>query len=111
MATPRQVYNALINAGASTMQAIGIMANVINESSFNPEGVGDSGTSFGIVQQHGMQYRSLVTGNPQKDLQNQVRIIAQQGGFKAASGKTPSEAAGNFAAKYERCVGCQPGGS
>jgi hypothetical protein len=106
---PLRVYEALTRAGASTVQALGIMANVINESGFDPEAVGDNGTSFGIVQQHG-NYSSLVTGNDARDLQAQVTTIARNGGFAAASGATPAEAAGNFAANYEKCVGCQPGG-
>lgn len=111
MVAPKQVYDALTGAGASSTQALGIMANVINESGFDPEAVGDQGTSFGIVQQHGSQYAGLVTGNPAKDLAAQVKVIAMNGGFQAASGSTPAEAAGNFAANYERCVGCQPGGA
>jgi hypothetical protein len=106
--TPRQIYQALINAGASTTQAIGIMANMISESTLNPEAVGDQGTSFGLVQQHGGQYASLVTGNPAADMTAQVKVLAQNGGFFAASGATPADAAGNFSARYERCTTCQP---
>ena len=106
--TPRQIYQALINAGASTTQAIGIMANMISESTLNPEAVGDQGTSFGLVQQHGGQYASLVTGNPPADMTAQVKVLAQNGGFAAASGATPADAAGNFSARYERCTTCQP---
>lgn len=109
--TPQQIYQALIAAGASTVQAIGIMANMINESGLDPEAVGDQGTSFGLVQQHGSQYAGLVTGNPQADMNAQIRVIAQNGGFAAASGPTGAQAAGNFAAAYERCVGCQAGGA
>lgn len=109
--TPKQAYQALINAGASTIQAIGILANAINESGINPEAIGDQGTSFGFVQQHGPQYASLVTGNPQADLNAQVKTVAQNGGFNAASGTNAGEAAGNFSANYEKCVGCQPGGA
>ena len=109
--TPRQAYQALLAAGASTIQAIAILANAINESGINPEAVGDQGTSFGIVQQHGPQYASLVTGNAQADLAAQVKTIAQNGGFSAASGSDAGQAAGNFAANYEKCVGCQPGGA
>ena len=108
--TPQQIYQALLAAGASTIQAIGIMANMIAESGLNPEAVGDNGTSFGLVQQHGAQYASLVTGNPQADMTAQVNVIAANGGFGAASGSSAAQAAGNFAAGYERCVGCQPGG-
>jgi hypothetical protein len=39
-----------------------------------------------------------------------VRFLAQTGGLKAARGTTVQEAASNFAANYERCAGCQPGG-
>ena len=109
--TPRQIYQALINAGASTTQAIGIMANGIAESGLNPEAVGDQGTSFGIWQQHGGQYSTLVTGNPAADMQAQVRVVARNGGFAAASGANGAQAAGNFSARYERCTTCQPGQS
>lgn len=112
--TPRQVYQALINAGASTIQAIGIMANALNESGLNPEAVNSqdpNGGSYGLVQENGTQYAGLVTGNPVKDLAAQVRVLAQNGGIRAASGSNSGEAAGNFAANYERCVGCQPGGA
>jgi hypothetical protein len=111
--TPRDVYTALTSAGASTTQAIGIMANAINESSLNPEAINKSdpnGGSFGFVQENGSQYASLVTGYPATDLIAQVKVLAQNGGFRAASGATPAEAAGNFAANYEKCTGCQPGG-
>jgi hypothetical protein len=109
--TPKQIYTALTSAGASTIQAIGIMANMINESSLNPEAVGDQGTSFGLVQQHGMQYAGLVTGNAVNDMNAQIKTMATNGGIVAASGSTGAAAAGNFAANYERCVGCQQGGA
>jgi len=103
------VYRELIAQGASTVQALGIMANMINESGFNPEAIGDGGTSFGLVQQHG-DYGHLVTGDPAADMKAQIATLKSLGGFRAASGSTPAQAAGNFAANYERCVGCQPGG-
>jgi len=109
--TPRQIYQALTGAGASTTQAIGIMANGIAESGLNPEAIGDQGTSFGTWQEHGAGYAGLVTGNPEADLAAQVKVIAQDGGFAAASGSNAGEAAGNFSANYERCTTCQPGQS
>lgn len=110
--TPKQVYQALIGAGASTTQAIGIMANSINESGLDPEvkNLSDpNGGSYGFVQQNGSQYASLVTNNPAADLAAQIKVLAQNGGFAAASGSTGAQAAGNFAAKYEVCQGCQAG--
>jgi hypothetical protein len=109
--TPKQIYQELIAQGASTVQAIGIMANMIAESSLNPEAVGDNGTSFGLVQQHGAQYATLVSGNPAADAKAQIKVMAQNGGIAAASGATGAAAAGNFSANYERCTTCQPGGS
>ena len=109
--TPRQIYTALINAGATSIQAIGIMANGLAESSLNPEAIGDNGTSFGLWQEHGTQYAGLVTGNPTADMNAQVKMLALNKGFAAASGSTAGAAAGNFSANYERCTTCQPGQS
>lgn len=108
--SPQVVYNALLSAGASTIQAIGIMANMINESGFDPEAIGDNGTSFGLVQQHG-NYGYLVTGNNTADMNAQISLLKSLGGFAKASGTTGAEAAGNFASNYEICVGCQSGGA
>jgi succinate dehydrogenase hydrophobic anchor subunit len=108
--TPAQIYSELVSLGASTTQAIGIMANMINESRFDPEAIGDQGTSFGLVQQHG-NYAYLVTGNPAADMTAQLKLLVQNGGLGAASGSTAAAAAGNFSANYEKCVGCQAGGA
>jgi hypothetical protein len=104
------IFNALRSVGASPVQAIGIMANMRNESGFDPEAVGDNGTSFGLVQNHG-PFSYLVTKNPAKDMLAQIKYLVQSGGLRDASGSTAEQVAGNFAANYERCVGCQPGGA
>jgi Phage tail lysozyme len=112
--TPKQIYQALTAKGASTIQAIGIMANMIAESGLNPESVNNAdpnGGSYGLVQQNGSKYASLVTGNPVADMNAQINVLAENGGIAAASGTTGAAAAGNFAANYERCQGCQQGGS
>lgn len=108
--SPMQVYQELLNAGASTVEAIGILANSINESGINPESIGDQGTSFGFVQQHG-NFGYLVTGNPSSDIEQQINLLKTNGGLGDASGSTGAQAAGNFSASYERCIGCQPGGA
>ena len=46
------VMTFLKNKGLSTSQSAGIAGNMQIESGFNPKAVGDSGTSFGIVQWH-----------------------------------------------------------
>src|SRR5215470_12223995 len=91
--SPKQVYDALTSQGASSIQALGIEANIINESGFNVGAVGDQGTSFGLVQQHG-NYGYLVTGNTIADLNAQVSLLKSLGGFQAASGQTAADAAG-----------------
>jgi hypothetical protein len=115
--TPLQIYTALTKAGASTVQAIGIMANMINESSLNVETHATDSNGYpvyGLVSWNAASYPSasqLVTGNPAADLTAQANYLKQTGAFGAASGATPAQAAGNFAANYEKCQGCQPGGS
>lgn len=92
------------------------MGNMILESRLNPESAGmDSNgqMSYGLVQWNAGGYpnaHSLVTGHPMADMVAQIRFLAQTGGFKAAAGSTPAQAAGNFAARYERCASCAPGG-
>lgn len=117
---PQDVYKALIAAGASTAQAIGVMANMINESGLNAEAnaMDSNGyRSYGLVQWNARSYPNaaqLVTGNCQQDIKAQVKFLALTGGFTAASpdgSGTGAQAAGSFAANYERCQGCQPGGS
>src|ERR1700723_3202566 len=78
--TPKEVYYLLLQAGFSSVQAIGIMANSINESGLQPEPVGDQGTSFGFVQFHEPGYSgasALVTGNPQADIRAQIKYLAR----------------------------------
>lgn len=108
--SPKTIYDELVKQGASTTQALGILANMFFESGFNPEAVGDNGSSFGLVQQHGA-YSHLVTGNAQADMASQIKTMIGLGGLGAASGGSPAQSASNFAANYERCVGCQHGGS
>lgn len=112
--TMKAIWDELIANGASPIQAAGIMGNMQNESSFNPEAVGDGGNSFGLVQWNRNSYpsaHSLVTGNPLKDMQAQIKYLVQTGGLRAASGATAGQVGANFAANYERCVGCAAGGS
>jgi hypothetical protein len=111
--TEKDVYDALIKAGFSRSQAAGIMGNAQNESSFNPEAVGDQGTSFGELQWHLPGYPfapGLVTGNPTRDLADQIpHIVAAAKGLNLTG--TAQQVAGTWAADFERCIGCQPGGA
>ncbi|HWM96722.1 MAG TPA: phage tail tip lysozyme [Streptosporangiaceae bacterium] len=111
--TPKQIWDALEKAGASSVQAAGIMGNMIAESALDPEVKNASSGATGLVQWNPADYDTsgLVTGDPQHDMQTQINFLARTGGFKAASGTTVKETASNFSAKYERCAGCQEGGS
>lgn len=114
--SPAQLWAALISAGATPLQAAAAMGSAQNESGFDPEALNPGGPSAGVGlwQWETTFYpgaAALRTGNTQADLNAQVRFLAQTGGFKAASGNTVQQAAGNFAANYERCAGCSPGGA
>lgn len=45
--------------GLSTAGAVGILANIRNESNFNPTALGDNGTSYGICQWHAGRFTAL----------------------------------------------------
>lgn len=113
--TPKDIYLALTHAGASTVQAVGIMANMMNESGLNPEAVNPGGPQdgVGLVQWQTTDYphaATLVTGHPKEDMLAQVKYLAMTGGFAAADGSNAGQSAGNFASKYERCATCEAGG-
>jgi hypothetical protein len=115
--TAEQIYQSLLANGYSSVQAMGIMANMINESSLDPEAVNPGGPSAGVglVQWETTFYPAaagLVTGNPVQDMDNQVRYLAQCAGphSQATSGTTAAQVAGNFAEYFERCATCNPGG-
>jgi|HubBroStandDraft_1064217.scaffolds.fasta_scaffold17631_4 hypothetical protein len=115
--TPKQIWDALEKAGASSVQAVGIMANAIAESSLDPEARAMDTNGYysnGLWQFNEDSYPSageLVTGNPGRDMLAQVQFLIQNGGLQAASGTTVDETAGNFASQFERCATCTPGGT
>jgi hypothetical protein len=114
--TVEEIYYLLLKQGFSTMQAVGIMANMYYESSFNPEAENPGGPGAGIglcqweVGTFSGATSSLRTGNPQKDVRTQIAFLAKTVTQSSISGKTPADVGGNFAQNYERCASCQPGG-
>ena len=108
--TPKQIWEELEKAGASSVQAAGIMGNAIAESGLNPE---LTSPGVGLWQWLPADYPQvpMPTGHPVADMQAQVKFLTSTGGLKAASGTTVAETACNFSARYERCSGCQAGGS
>lgn len=111
---PQAIYQALLSAGFSTVQAVGAMANAMNESGLNPETpAGDGGHSFGLWQFNDNSYPDAPhpTGNCARDIELAVGYLKTHVSGAALSGTTGAEVASNFAANFERCVGCQPGGA
>lgn len=113
---PQAIWDALINAGFSTPQAIGAMANGMAESKLQPEtrAMDTNGYySNGIWQFNEGTYpdsSSLITGDCAKDIDAQVGYLASHIGGSALVGRSGAEVAGNFAANFERCTTCQSGG-
>lgn len=111
---PKAIYTALLAAGFSTIQAIGAMANAMNESHLNPETpAGDGGHSFGLWQFYDQSYPDAPhpTGNCAQDITRAVAYLKTHVSGQALAGSSGAEVASNFAANFERCVGCQKGGS
>ena len=50
--TAQETINFFVSKGLTRAQAAGIAGNLLFESGFNPNAVGDGGTSFGIAQWH-----------------------------------------------------------
>jgi len=118
---PEAIFNELKSVGFSAVAAVGVLANALAESQLDPEASASDPTSadpgamsYGLWQFNTGTYpdaKSLVTGDPVKDMQAQVAFLANNGGIKAASGTTYTETAGNFASGFERCATCSPGGA
>jgi hypothetical protein len=56
---PSRVISFLKNKGLTTSQASGIAGNMAVESGFEPDAVGDNGTSYGLVQWHADRWTKL----------------------------------------------------
>jgi hypothetical protein len=112
--TPKDVWDGLLSAGASAVQAAGIMGNWISESGLDPESVNPGGPQdgVGIAQWQTTDYPDvpMPTGNPARDLVSQITFFTQTGGLQAAQGTTPQEVAASVAENYERCASCAAGG-
>jgi hypothetical protein len=56
---PNRIIKFFKNKGLTTSQASGIAGNIAVESQFNPNAVGDSGSSYGLAQWHADRQNSL----------------------------------------------------
>ena len=56
----KEVYNFCVNTiGINSAAACGILANIRAESNFNPEALGDNGTSYGLCQWHAGRWNNM----------------------------------------------------
>jgi hypothetical protein len=115
VASERDVYEALIREGLDMSQAVGIMANIENESGFDPEALNPGGPAAGVglVQWETSFYPAAAgyrTGNVVRDLETQAKAIAAAARHLNLTGSA-QQVAGTWAADFERCAGCQPGGA
>ena len=59
MPSPQDVLQYLLAKGVPHAHALGMLANIRGESSFNPTAVGDNGNSYGLFQHNGPRRRAL----------------------------------------------------
>ena len=59
-----EVCQTLLNSGFSENATIGLMININAESGFDPNNVGDSGTSYGLCQWHNGRWSKLKRKKP-----------------------------------------------
>jgi Phage tail lysozyme len=115
--TPREIYALLTEKGLSTIQAVGVMANMYAESRLNPESGGIDSNGYwagGLISWNTAGYtnaRQLVTGNPQVDVRAQMAyLFSSTNGLNAGlQGATAADVAGNFAQHVEVCEYCSAG--
>lgn len=56
---PKDIYSYLLSKGVGKEHALGMLANIQYESSFNPAAMGDNNTSGGLFQHHNERFDSL----------------------------------------------------
>ena len=110
---PKRVILFFKNKGLTTSQAAGIAGNIAIESNFNPNAVGDKGTSFGLAQWHagrGDALKQWTAKNNMKwnSIEGQLEFLWWELKNTHASAltalkqqKNPYDAAYTFAKKFE----------
>jgi murein DD-endopeptidase MepM/ murein hydrolase activator NlpD len=111
---PNRIILFFKNKGLTTSQAAGIAGNIAVESQFNPNAVGDSGTSFGLAQWHGdngdrLKQWTAKNGYEWNSIDGQLQFLWYQLQHTQSAAlialrkqKTPRDAAYVFAQKFER---------
>ena len=104
----------LMGLGYSKANASGIAGNLYTESKYDPQALGDNGTSFGLAQWHKSRWDALKSWCNERNLdinsfEVQLRFIdwelnntEKRAKRELLSKTTPSESAFAFAKYYER---------
>jgi murein DD-endopeptidase MepM/ murein hydrolase activator NlpD len=104
----KEVYAYLISKGLSHNHAIGILANIQAESSFNAGAIGDNGTSGGLFQHHAERFSGMVAyagKDWSKNWKRQVDYALREDAGKQYTNKqfnSPEEASAWFTLNFER---------
>jgi murein DD-endopeptidase MepM/ murein hydrolase activator NlpD len=104
----KEVYAYLISKGLSHNHAIGILANIQAESSFNAGAIGDNGTSGGLFQHHAERFSGMVAYAGKdwaKNWKRQVDYALREDAGKQYTNKqfnSPEEASAWFTLNFER---------
>ena len=106
----KEIYNYIKQIGLSKFHAMGMLANIQAESSFDPGVMGDSGTSGGLFQHHKTRLANLKAfaerrGTPWTDWKTQVDFaLSEQEGKQYASMnfKSAADASIWFTKYFER---------
>ena len=104
----------LMGLGYSKSNASGIAGNLYTESKYDPQALGDNGTSFGLAQWHKSRWDALKNWCIERNLdinsfEVQLRFIdwelnntEKKAKIELLSTNTPSDSAFAFAKYYER---------
>ena len=108
------IYNYLAKQGFNDAAICGILANIEKESGFNPNSLGDHGTSYGICQWHNNRWTQLKNycsqnGLDSTSIDGQVSYLVWELKNKYPSvyqklQNVPNNAQGAYAAAYEWTV-------
>ena len=106
----KEIYNYIKQIGLSKFHAMGMLANIQAESSFDPGVMGDKGTSGGLFQHHKTRLANLQAfaerrGTPWTDWKTQVDFaLSEQEGKQYASMnfKSAADASIWFTKYFER---------
>ena len=107
------VISLLQEKGWTREQAIGIAANLQQESNFNPGAVGDSGKAYGIAQWHPdrqaffqAKYGKPIQGSSLEEqvafIDHELRTTEKRAGDRLATAKTAHDAGAIVSKHYER---------